>query len=241
MEELKPTKRMPKRQIKRRRGKYFVFEDGEWHQISKDKVMLPPSGDPKELMDQIYDSRKAGQFLKFVGSAMETPVFNADHAATTVTVLAAEKKHLDAAKIAELQSHPTIAALAAKGQELFESDQDMDLWGVASALRGLALYRQDLPALRDALVPSLTKRAVDSADDMLSRQVADVVWACAQMYEDHLPLATDLLPKFAGLNRVRAVQAYLKKKAPEQYGLMEKSFLKLKKERPDIRAWLPDF
>lgn len=240
LEEMKETerKRRPRRQIKRRRGRFFVFEEGSWLEIPKEKVMLPPSEDPVELADQIHDSRQVG-FLDFLGKAMGSPAFNAGHAALAVTLLARERKHLDTGRISEVAAHPTVAALATAGKELLASDQKVPLRQLTEALHSLSVYRQDLPALSDAMVPELARRVVDVADDLSFKHIAEVVGACADLYKDFPVLEREVLPLFTEQSKVAAMLRFLKKKGPHHYALMDNGFLKLLRERPDMRSWLP--
>lgn len=231
---------------KRRRGRTYVFEDGEWKMASKlrNGDQLPnPSEDRSTLLRQLEETQKAQNLLPFLEAAVHSPALDQYVAARALCLLSMQRPSLSSDELTRLTSQPGLMALVTKMVELLTRDESESSnsglgprWS-ALVLQALAVYK-DVPVLHKLVVPVAEEAAIAAAD-MNNQQVALCVWAVAELKELSRLLQDNLLPLMVQNNRILGVRAYLKVKAPFEHSLLKQAILKLRRDVPYLRDFLP--
>jgi len=232
---------------KRRRGRAYEFEDGEWKFVQKKTDELPsPSEDRSSLLMQLEETSKAQRLLTFLEAAVHSPALDKFVAARALCLLTIQRPSLNNEELIRLGSQPGLIALVAKMEELLKRSDDVkgesDTGGLgprwsALVLQALAVFK-DVPVLHKLVVPVAEDAAIAAAD-MNNQQVALCVWAVAELKEVSRLLQDNLLPLMVQNNRILGVRAYLKVKAPFEHSLLKQGILKLRRDVPYLRDFLP--
>lgn len=241
-EELKVQKR---KKNKRRRGKEWIYENGQWLRLHPD---VPPeqagretipSDDPGELAKQIRRSKVAQRLLAFLETAVLSPAFSADHLALTIHRLVMQRCTLSKEDLGALKDLPVLTTVAIRGKELLDASrpQDMNAGLIAKALQGLAVYKDDMPQLRGLIEP-FAAHARQVVEDMDAKEVSFVIWAVSELRECVPGLQDEVLPLFAEPKRLQSARVFLQRWSPQDYGAMRTALLKLQKEVPYLRQVL---
>jgi len=229
-----------KEKPKRRRGRKWTREDGEWKEIIKPDPLPIPSEDPGRLMLQIEETGKASRLLEFLETAVLSPAFQIKHAARALDTLVVQRPSLREDSY-RLNDQPGMLALVTKMEESLQSleDQEESLGPRASALLmyDLAVY-QDIGLLNRLVIPVATQ-AARAVPDMNNKQIALCVWAVAELKHVSRLLQDNLLPLMVQNNRILGVRSYLKAKAPFEHSLLKQALFKLRRDVPYLQDFLP--
>ena len=157
--------------------------------INKDTRGVPVDKDVRMITSKIKNAPTAGELLDFVGTVVDTPIFNYIHAAAAYT------------KLGNFQKKGQVGPKEVNSNALVRLDERLEgmllrkevgTQGLANILWAIASLVSDIPALRK-IVPGLVEQIPGKVGDMIPQALSNLFWAAAQLQDD-APKVLNIVP-----------------------------------------------